>query len=412
MLKKIIALSIVFSLNATALEVKKETPYTVKDGDTLWGISSHFFKDPWKWENIWGENSNVDDPDLIHPGDVVILSYENGNPILKIQKNKVVKVQKNKVVKVQKNKVVKTKENKVVKVQKNKVVKTKENKVVKTKENKVIEVQKNKVVKTIYLGQKKPKIKTEKISNEIPPVNYKKIIEFDKRVSASSEDLNIVVVKSYDDVLLNHNGDKIFISSDEELKVGDYLYVLKQSETISLDKTYKTYKSEEFKRTYKKKKIEEQESKKLDIYNNTGVVEVLEKSGDVYLSKIVKSIEAIRVGDSLSKRKIFDKEKEIIPTKPIKGIKGRVLYIDDRINGNKENVVILDVGEDEGIVEGNVLSVSSETLTTEVKGKDYKINGINKGYIFVYKVAKEYSYGIIVNNKELIKIGDSIKSPF
>ncbi len=77
----VMALTIV-SVQAQTLQLSPSAPatYTVKDGDTLWDISSIFLQDPWRWPEIWQVNSNVSDPDLIYPGDTLSLVYVDGSP--------------------------------------------------------------------------------------------------------------------------------------------------------------------------------------------------------------------------------------------------------------------------------------------------------------------------------------------
>ncbi len=47
--------------------------YTIKQGDTLWDISSAFFKDPFLWPFLWKANPYIANPDLIYPGNKLMI---------------------------------------------------------------------------------------------------------------------------------------------------------------------------------------------------------------------------------------------------------------------------------------------------------------------------------------------------
>lgn len=70
------------------VEVRADSPsaYTVRQGDTLWDIAGMFLEEPWLWPQVWQINPQIENPDLIYPGDVIELAYENGAPVLRLSR--------------------------------------------------------------------------------------------------------------------------------------------------------------------------------------------------------------------------------------------------------------------------------------------------------------------------------------
>jgi len=66
--------------------------YTVVEGDTLWDISGKFLRDPWRWPEVWQGNPQVENPDLIFPGDVLVMTFVDGRPVLKGLRRETVKL--------------------------------------------------------------------------------------------------------------------------------------------------------------------------------------------------------------------------------------------------------------------------------------------------------------------------------
>ncbi len=88
------ALLVAHSALAQTVTLKPGYPerYTVVEGDTLWDIANRYLDSPWQWPKIWRLNEKIENPHLIYPGDVLVMTMSQGEPQLQLLRRETVKV--------------------------------------------------------------------------------------------------------------------------------------------------------------------------------------------------------------------------------------------------------------------------------------------------------------------------------
>ena len=62
---------LLLSVSFSFAETKELKEYKIVKGDTLWDISAKELKDPFLWPRIWKENSWIENPHMIYPGQII-----------------------------------------------------------------------------------------------------------------------------------------------------------------------------------------------------------------------------------------------------------------------------------------------------------------------------------------------------
>jgi len=67
----LLALAVFLPRPSMAADQEEPEIYIIKKGDTLWGLSERFVKDPYYWPDMWSKNREITNPHVVYPGQKV-----------------------------------------------------------------------------------------------------------------------------------------------------------------------------------------------------------------------------------------------------------------------------------------------------------------------------------------------------
>lgn len=305
-------LAIIFCLIFTKDSVfGQEESYVIKKGDNLWLISEKFFKDPYKWLELWKVNPKVPDPHWIYPGFTLKI------PIKK-QEEKPATTQTTPKEEVAS-----------IKVEEEPVKEL----VIKEEAAKEVEIAK----------ETKPKLKKFILE----------VMNIDRLAFFSEKPLSDVfkVISSEEKIKLGNKDVKFFIDGGElkGVKKGDYLTILKPFKELKDDKNNKLY-------GYLYAKVGN--AQVIDVYPQTAVI------------KVLKSYAEIEKDDIL----VYQLEKdnpEVVIKKAEVFLEGSILELQEGyFFAGERNFVFLDKGKKDGLERGDVLKIEKQIEGMKDKNVD------------------------------------------
>lgn len=362
---------------ADELVIRENAPdrYVVVKGDTLWDISNKFFKDPWKWPEIWGINKDaIKDPHWIYPGNVIVL--DPASKTLHLGELPPAAVMP------------------TTEAAASAPAATEEVALVPD----IPPVAETKAPVSTYASPNKtiqkyrPKIRVvEGNGNAIASIPIKAIAPFLSRpLIIETEDLQNAptIIGSVENRNLLSFGDTAFANG------------------LPVDQgtNWQAYRPG--------KAMLDPDSEEVLGYEAVYLGDaVVQKFDEVSTLRISKSVLDILKGDNLIQSAAV-MAPNYIPRSPPREIKAKVISVYDGVNQAGQNAVItINKGRRDGLDIGHVLALYKESEATKFRGDKYTLPALRYGLIFVFRTFEKVSYALVMEVQRPVQILDTAETP-
>jgi len=323
--------------------------YVVVKGDTLWGIADRFLNDPWLWPKVWQINPNIRNPHLIYPGDVVVLYYVDGKPYLTLEGVAG-------------------------------IVPPRDMGVVPSKD-----------IETVKLS---PQIRYDTLEKAIDTIPRSAIGPFLYRprvVTKEEIDNAPYIVSSYEEHLISGTGHRIYANNVTEKNIVQY-------GVIRPGQVYR-----------------DPDTNEILGYEVIRVAAArVVRSGKPTTLNIVSSKREVLNGDLLLPSEESELDFNFFPQPPRDEINGRIISVFDGLSQiGQYNVVVLNRGQREGLVPGNVLAIyqSGNKVRDPQSSRWVTLPDERAGILMVFRTYEKVSYALVMKATRAMYVNDRVTNP-
>lgn len=348
------------SVQADSLSLRADAPasYTVREGDTLWGIAARFLDAPWQWQQLWQRNPQLASPRKLYPGDVIHLEASAGAPRLSLERGR---------------------------------------------------------GQPVRLSPGVRRAPTRDAVPGLPLDRIKVFLDAYQIVDPDVLDDAPTVVAGQAQRLLSGAGDKLYAHGDlpaAGATLGvyrpgtDYRMPLPtgQSRQDAQQATDETTPGQE---------TLEMTSVGLEL-QRLGHVKVIRNVGDVGELQVLDAVQEIRNGDYLLALDEGGIATEFLPRAPDTPVVATILSVPDGVRFiGRNDVVAIDRGRADGLETGHVLQVmrQGEKVRDDVRDAWVTLPDTEAGAVMVFRVFDHLSYALVMRASQALAVGDRLVVP-
>ena len=148
--------------------------------------------------------------------------------------------------------------------------------------------------------------------------------------------------------------------------------------------------------------------------DDIGGGEIVSTDGDIATLALQRTTEEVRIGDRLFVSEERPINSTFMPSAPSRPVEGLIIDVPRGVNQvAKYDVVTLNKGRRDGLIEGNVLAIykTSETVRDRITGEQVKLPDERAGLLMVFRTYEKLSYGLVLNATRSLAVQDKVRNP-